>query len=252
MEIFNEKYPAKKLSLVIFDDALKHLLRITRIIKTPRGNALLVGVGGSGKQSLTRLSSSICKQFPFQIALTKTYGETQLKDNLRELYQEAGPKGGQVTFILTDAEIKSELFLESINSLLSTGEVAGVIPKEEKDTFALEAKGVYAREVSKSADPSMTELWNWVINRVRDCPHVVLSFSPVGSKFRERARKFPAVFSSCTINWFLPWPEDALVSVSGSFLNDFYVDTPKETKKELVHHMGKVHDMVTQVCDIFF
>ena len=135
---------------------------------------------------------------------------------------------------------------------MSTGEVAGVIPKEEKDTFALESKGVYAKEVSKSYDPTPGELWTWVINRVRDCLHVVLSFSPVGPKFRERARKFPALFSSCTIDWFLPWPEDALVSVASKFLDDFYVDTSKDLKKELVFHMGKVHDMVTQVCDIFF
>jgi dynein heavy chain len=49
MDDYNEKYPSKKMNLVIFDDALKHLLRITRIINSPRGNCLLVGVGGSGK-----------------------------------------------------------------------------------------------------------------------------------------------------------------------------------------------------------
>ena len=49
MEAYNEKYPQKKMNLVIFDDALRHLLRIGRIINSPRGNCLLVGVGGSGK-----------------------------------------------------------------------------------------------------------------------------------------------------------------------------------------------------------
>ena len=106
MTLYNEKNPSKQLGLVIFDDACKHLLRIARIINTPRGSALLVGVGGSGKQSLTRLASSICKQIYYQIVLTKGFNINNLKDTIRTNYDLAGYGGKSVTFILTDAEIK--------------------------------------------------------------------------------------------------------------------------------------------------
>lgn len=125
LTLYNEKNPAKKMNLVLFDDALGHLLRITRIINMPSGNAMLVGVGGSGKQSMTKLSAFICKHHFFQIALTKTYGEGSLKDDVRELYDISGPQGKSVAFIMTDAEVKKESFLEAINSMLATGEIPG-------------------------------------------------------------------------------------------------------------------------------
>jgi hypothetical protein len=55
----------------------------------------------------------------------QTYNVTNLLEDIKGLYKIAGFKGHPVCFLFTDAEVKDEAFLEYINQLLMTGEVAG-------------------------------------------------------------------------------------------------------------------------------
>ena len=71
---------------------------------------------------------------------------------------------------------------------------------------------------------------------------MVLVFSPVGDSFRRRLRTFPTLVNCTTIDWFLPWPEEALISVAETCIKNFKeLDTKPETKIELYRHMGSVH-----------
>mmetsp|Transcript_28705 Transcript_28705/g.25772 ORF Transcript_28705/g.25772 Transcript_28705/m.25772 type:complete len:147 (+) Transcript_28705:3209-3649(+) len=49
---------------------------------------------------------------------------------------------------------------------------------------------------------------------VRENLHIVLTFSPVGNKLRERCLQFPSIINCCTIDWYDRWPTEALYSVA--------------------------------------
>lgn len=85
---------------------------------------MLVGVGGSGKQSLARLAAYICGYEVFQISVSSTYGVADFKADLLSLYTKAGAKGNPVMFLMTDNQIVKEQFLVYINDLLATGYIA--------------------------------------------------------------------------------------------------------------------------------
>lgn len=115
----------------------------------PRGSALLVGVGGSGKQSLARLAAFISGLEVTQIQLKKGYGVTDLKNELSGLYLKAGLKNVGIMFLMTDAQIPNEQFLVMINDMLASGEIPDLFPDDEIENIIAgvrnEVKGSYRR-----------------------------------------------------------------------------------------------------------
>jgi dynein heavy chain, axonemal len=61
-------------------------------------------------------------------------------------------------------------------------------------------------------------LLNYFYDRIKKQLKLILCFSPVGDTMRVRARKFPGIINSTSIDWFHPWPRDALIDVAFKFL----------------------------------
>ncbi|KAJ8875197.1 hypothetical protein PR048_023092 [Dryococelus australis] len=235
------------MNLVLFEDAINNVCRITRILESSRGNALLIGVGGSGKQSLSRLAAYICSLDVFQLQLRKGYSTVDLRADLAQLYLRSGIKGQGSMFLMTDAQVAEERFLVLINDLLSTGEIPDMFSDEELDgvvsAVRMEVKLAGLAETRENC-------WRFFIDRVRRRLKVVLCFSPVGPTLRIRSRRFPAVVNCSAINWFHEWPQNALESVSARFLEEIEV-LPKDIVRSVSLFMAYVHTSVNEMSQIY-
>ncbi len=230
------------MDLVLFQMAIEHICRITRVIDKPRGNALLVGVGGSGKQSLSKLSSFICGYEFFQITVTATYGMNDFKENMLYLYTRAGCKSIGTCFILTDGQIVNERMMVFLNDMLATGNIPDIFTKDVKDEFSNAVRND-CKQAGITDTPE--NLWSFFLEKSRKYLHLCLCFSPVGDKFRVRARQFPALISSTTFDYFHPWPQEALISVAKRFISN--VEGIKaEDVEGVAGHMAFVHTMVNE------
>ncbi|CAG9464381.1 unnamed protein product [Pedinophyceae sp. YPF-701] len=233
-----------QMDLVLFKDAMHHVCRIHRILMQPRGNALLVGVGGSGRKSLARLATYIAEQRCFSIEITKNYRQTDFREDLKMLYKQAGQDNKPTTFLFDETQIKLETFLEDVNNILTSGEVPNLFPKDEMTAIV----GDLRPQAKKAGVPETEDgIWSFFMERVRTNLHVILCLSPVGEAFRERCRMFPGLVNCTTIDWFTEWPADALLEVAERQLEDLpedVVDAALRTK------LGKVfqtaHSSVVQ------
>lgn len=124
-----------------------------------------------------------------------------------------------------------------INDILSAGYIPELFAVDELDEIFGKIRGeAKAQGVIDTTDALMT----FFINKVKRNLHMGLCFSPVGDQFRFRARQFPALINSTSIDWFHPWPRDALIGVANRFLAE--IDFPSdEIRESIALHMAFVH-----------
>lgn len=65
-----------------------------------------LGIGGSGRQSSSRLAAFMSDFELFQIEITKNYTISEWRDDLRRLMRRAGDEGTSMVFLFGDHQIK--------------------------------------------------------------------------------------------------------------------------------------------------
>jgi len=226
---FNMMFRAKKMDLVLFTDAIEHIVKIHRVITTQLGHALLVGVGGSGRKSLTELATFIAVYTIEVIEMPKGYNMVAWREDMvKKIFLACGVEANNLVFLFSDTQIINEAFLEDINNILNNGEIPNLYKAEDVVQIIESVK-----EANKS-NPDFKDIADdnnkvkeLFATQAKNSLHMVLAMSPIGDDFKRRLRMFPSLVNCCAIDWFLPWPKDALEDVANVFLGSIQ-DLPNQ------------------------
>jgi len=226
-----------QMKLILFLDACDHVARIARILRQPLGNALLLGVGGSGRQSLARLATFISNYKSFNIEVVKGYSMKDWRENLKTVLMIGGVNAKPTTFLFVDTQIINENMLEDINTVLNSGDVPGLYkPEDEEPIMACGRVECNRKQIAVTK----MNMFQCYLNRVKANIHMVIAMSPLGEVFRSRLRMFPSLVNCSTIDWFTNWPAEALINVARGSVTDPDADMRLEDDEESCIEMFKI------------
>lgn len=236
-----------QMNLVLFDEAIFHICKIARIIDRPAGNALLIGVGGSGKQSLTKLAAHLHKHELRPIKVSANFDVKEFKDSFVNDFVKVTKQSGDTrTLLATDAQLSNEVVLIYLNEILNSGYISGIMPKLDLDAHLQTMK-------NEAKQTGFTDsLYLFFVEKIKKNLHVCLCMSPVGDTLRIRARRFPGIVNQSQIDWFHSWPQNALYDVAYSFLKDMPLPPKVEEldfdiRKALAENMAETHISINEV-----
>ncbi|TKS69390.1 Dynein heavy chain 2, axonemal [Collichthys lucidus] len=244
LEEYNQSPGIVPMNLVLFRDAVEHITRVIRVISQPRGNILLIGLEGSGRQSLSKMAAFICQYQVFQVEVTNQYHKTEFRQDIKKLYRVTGVDNKSTVFLFSDTQIVDESFLEDINSILSSGEVPNLY-KQEEFVEVCNALSESARKDHVVETPD--SLFSYFTERVRKNLHIVLCMSPVRESFRKRILQYPALVSCTSIDWFGEFSKDAQLEVAEKYLDGLKMDSMEGIQTKAASIFATTHQSVAQV-----
>ncbi|OHT14597.1 Dynein heavy chain family protein [Tritrichomonas foetus] len=236
---------SKQLDIVLFSEAIEHLSSLSRVLTFEKGHAMLVGVKSSGRKSLARLALHMASIDCFEIAITKSYTFDEWRTDIKTLMKQCGTNDISTGFIITDVQIVKPFQLEDICNLLINCEIPLLYEREEIDQIRAE---LAASDLAITM--TETDMFKVFMDRVKTNLHIILVVSPYGSVFKDIMLSYPTIRNESIIDWYMPWSQNALESVSRAFLGRAKISDPEKLEK-IISVCVRIHKTVEDYASKF-
>lgn len=228
----------KELNILLFPEVLERVARFNRVLSQPGGHLLLAGRSGVGRRSTSTLVAFMHHMEFFSPKMTLSYDERAFKTDLKRILTEVGVENKETLLFIEDHQLVTPAILETVNSLLSSGEVPGLFTNQELDQMLGSLKD------KMNAEGSMLSPFDFFTARVKAGLHIVLSMDPADSDWPSRTESNPALFTRCSMHWMDTWSEEGMRAVPRMLLDEVFSMSEEDDDDNIVEQMAFIQRAV--------
>eukprot|EP00074_Homo_sapiens_P031231 NP_001364.1 dynein heavy chain 14, axonemal isoform 1 [Homo sapiens] len=200
-----------------------------RLLSRELENCFQIGIDGCGKKTCATLACYLTDNKLYRVPISHKCAYIEFKEVFKKVFIHAGLKGKPTVLMVPNLNIEQDSFLEDLNYIISSGRIPDLFENVELDSIAMKIR--YLTEQSGHMD-NRQSLLSFFQKRIYKNLHIFVIMSPEGPSFRQNCRVYPSMISSCTIDWYERWPEEALLIVANSFLKEKVNFENRENLKE--------------------
>ncbi|KAF1768244.1 hypothetical protein GCK72_000056 [Caenorhabditis remanei] len=166
---------------------------VDRVLTSPGGHLFLPGRTGFGRRDAVRLVAHMHNIQVFSPPVTANFSSKQFDNEMKTAITQAVTNNEHVVLILEDHQLRKNIFLQAINSLLASGSVPGLFTQQELD-------GLVALVSEAANQASFTgALQQFLAHRIRSLVHVVLILEVEANDFKLNITENPAILKHCNV-----------------------------------------------------
>ncbi|KAI9209802.1 uncharacterized protein BJ171DRAFT_594818 [Polychytrium aggregatum] len=224
------------LNMRLFPEAVEGIAKIERVLSQPNGSLLLAGRPGMGRQSSLMIVGHMLRFKTFSPNIGRSYGIKAFSADIKTVLQSAGVHNEEVLLILEDYQIVESSFLESINSLLSGGEVPGLYSPEELDQI------LSALKDSHGEDSYRGSVFEYFVARIRKNLHFALVLDTSSQSFVQYYESNPALSTCCHMSWMDSWSQESSLGLIKDTFKSHALLSKLPEQEAIVKGMLAIHE----------
>uniref|UniRef100_A0A2K6F430 Dynein axonemal heavy chain 14 n=1 Tax=Propithecus coquereli TaxID=379532 RepID=A0A2K6F430_PROCO len=209
-----------------------------------------IGIDGCGKKTCATMACYLTNNKLYRVPISHNYTYIEFKEVLKKVFIQAGLEGNSAVLMVLNLSLGQDSLMEDLKCIINSGRIPDLFENEELDSIAVKIKSLPEQFGRMDDRQSLLSLFQ---KRVCKNLHIFMIMSPEGPNFRHICRVYPSMISSCTIDWYKRWPEEALLIVANSFLREkVNFENRKNLKEKLAPTCVQIHKSIKDLSPKYF